>query len=143
VIPDTPSQDGGQPAKARVFVTDSGSLVFDIGEAARCWASSGRPDRLLLRPPVLQDAEHWIATRPANAPAPTKDMQAYMAISRQAETRRRNVLTGSLAAGLVLALSLAAVAYWQRGIAVEQRKRAIEHHTLTDKPGAPARTGAQ
>src|SRR5262249_27671320 len=33
----------------------------------------------------------------------------------------RNILTGSLAAGLVLALGLAGLAYWQRGIAVEQR----------------------
>jgi tetratricopeptide (TPR) repeat protein len=31
------------------------------------------------------------------------------------------VLTGSLAAGLVLALALAGLAYWQRGLAVEQR----------------------
>jgi WD40 repeat protein len=36
--------------------------------------------------------------------------------------RRQHFLTGSLAAGLVLALGLAGTAYWQRGIAVEQRR---------------------
>src|SRR5262249_17028 len=41
--------------------------------------------------------------------------------SRRGATRRRNVMTGSLGAGLVVAIALAALAYWQRGIAVEQR----------------------
>jgi tetratricopeptide (TPR) repeat protein len=36
-------------------------------------------------------------------------------------TRRRNILTSALAAGFALALSLAALAFWQLGIVVEQR----------------------
>jgi tetratricopeptide (TPR) repeat protein len=92
----------------------------EYGEAARRWASGSRAQArgLLLRPPVLEQAEHWIAARPQGAPAPTQEMQAFIAESRRANTRRRNTLSGSLAAGLVLALSLAALAYWQRGIAV-------------------------
>jgi hypothetical protein len=70
---------------------------------------------------VLEQAERWIASRPKGAPAPTEETQAYISRSRLAATRRRNILTGSLAAGLVLALGLAGAAYWQRGIAVEQR----------------------
>jgi hypothetical protein len=69
----------------------------------------------------LEQAERWIAARPKGAPAPTDETQAFIRRSRQAATRRRNILTGSLAAGLVLALGLAGLAYWQRGIAVEQR----------------------
>jgi len=76
---------------------------------------------LLLRSPVLEQAERWIASRPKGAPAPTEETQAYISRSRQAATRRRNILTGSLAAGLVMALGLAGIAYWQRGQAVEQR----------------------
>ncbi len=55
----------------------------------------------------------------SGAPAPTEETQVFITRSQQAATRRRNVLTGSLAAGL--AIALAGLAYWQRGIAAEQR----------------------
>jgi tetratricopeptide (TPR) repeat protein len=95
----------------------------EFGEAARRWSPDGRPGPggLLLRPPVLEEAEGWIASRPQGAPVPTPATQAFIAESRRAATRRRNMLTGSLAAGLALALGLAGLAYWQRGVAVEQR----------------------
>src|SRR5262249_10217160 len=96
----------------------------DFGEQAGRWAPAKAPHGVLLRSPVLEQAEQWIASRPMDAPAPTEETQAFITRSRQAATRRRNVLTSSLAAGLVLALGLAAVAYWQRGVAVEQRGRA-------------------
>jgi tetratricopeptide (TPR) repeat protein len=93
----------------------------EFGEQARRWALAKGPSGLLLRSPVLEEAERWIAERPPGAPAPTEQTQAFIRQSRQATTRRRNILTGSLAAGLILALVLAGIAYWQRGIAVEQR----------------------
>jgi tetratricopeptide (TPR) repeat protein len=96
-----------------------------FGEAARRWAAAGRPRGLLLRSPLLEEAERWIAARPENAPAPTEETQAFIAESRRGATRRRNILTGSLAAGLLAALVLAGLAYWQRGIAVEQRGIAL------------------
>jgi hypothetical protein len=86
----------------------------DFGEQARRWAQAKGPAGLLLRSPVLEEAERWIASRPRGAPAPTEETQVFIRRSRQAATRRRNILTGSLAAGLVLALGLAGVAYWQR-----------------------------
>jgi predicted negative regulator of RcsB-dependent stress response len=94
------------------------------GEAARHWAAGGRPAGLLLRSPVLEDAERWIASRPPGAPAPIVETQLFIAESRRATTRRRNILTGSLAAGLILALGLAGLAYWQRGVAVAEQARA-------------------
>jgi hypothetical protein len=81
----------------------------------------------LPKEPVLEQAERWIASRPPGAPAPTDETQAFIRHSRQGATRRRNVLTGSLAAGLVLALVLAGLAYWQRGVAVEQRSIAQQN----------------
>jgi tetratricopeptide (TPR) repeat protein len=93
----------------------------DFGEQARRWAQAKGASGLLLRSPVLEQAERWIASRPPGAPAPTDETQSFIRHSRQGATRRRNVLTGSLAAGLVLALALAGLAYWQRGVAVEQR----------------------
>jgi tetratricopeptide (TPR) repeat protein len=99
----------------------------DFGEQARRWTQAKAASGLLLRSPVLEQAERWIASRPAGAPAPTDETQAFIRQSRQGATRRRNVLTGSLAAGLVLALALAGLAYWQRGVAVEQRSIAEQN----------------
>ena len=95
-----------------------------VGEAARRWSEAGRAGGLLLRSPVLEEAERWIASRPHGAPTPTGETQAFVAESRRGATRRRNLLTGSLAAGLVIALGLAGLAYWQATIANEERKRA-------------------
>ena len=95
----------------------------EFGESARRWADAGgsASSGLLLRSPLLEEAERSIGSRPPNAPAPTRATQDFIAQSRRAATRRRNILTGSLAAGLVLALGLAAWAYRERGIAIEQR----------------------
>jgi hypothetical protein len=96
-------------------------LHTDFGEQARRWTLANHPSGLLLRSPVLEQAERWIAARPSGAPAPTDETCAYVTESRRAASRRRNIVTSSLAAGLVLALVLAGIAYVQRGIAVEQR----------------------
>jgi WD40 repeat protein len=93
----------------------------EFGEAERRWSNANRANGLLLRSPALEAAEHWIASRPANAPAPTQETQAFIRLSRQAATRRRNTLTASLAAGFFLALGLAGLAFWQRTLALEQR----------------------
>jgi hypothetical protein len=105
----------------------------ELGEQARRWAAAGRPGPrgLLLRSPSLDEAERWIASRPEGAPAPTEETQAFIAESRRGTTRRRNILTGSLGAGLVVALVLAGLALWQRGIAVEQRKIAEARQIAT------------
>ena len=105
----------------------------EFGEAARHWSASGRPGGLLLRSPALEEAERWIASRPRGAPEPTAETQAFVAGSRRGATRRRNILTGSLTAGLVVALALAGLAYWQRGIAVEQQRVANEQRQLAEQ----------
>ena len=112
---------------AEALQTDIGWIRqhTEFGEAARRWSASERPGGLLLRSPVLEEAERWIASRPPGAPEPTEDTQAVIRESRRGATQRRNILTGSLAAGLVVAISLAALAYWQRGIAIEQRGIAL------------------
>ncbi len=99
----------------------------EFGEQARRWALADGSHGLLLRSPILEEAERWIAARPQSAPLPTEQTQTFIRRSRQAATRRRNVLSGSLAAGLVVALGLAGLAYWQRSIAVEQRALAEQN----------------
>jgi TIR domain len=49
------------------------------GEAAHLWSAAGRPGGLLLRSPALEEAERWIASRPADAPPPTDATQAFIA----------------------------------------------------------------
>ena len=107
----------------------------EFGEHARRWAAAGRPGPrgLLLRSPALEEAERWIASRPHNAPAPTEATQAFIAESRRGATRRRNILTGSLAAGMLVTLALAGFAYWQRGIAVEQESIAQEQRRSAEE----------
>src|SRR6516225_6465335 len=56
-------------------------------EQARRWALAKGPSGLLLRSPVLEQAERWIAARPSGAPAPTKETQTFIRQSRQAATR--------------------------------------------------------
>src|SRR5437764_1103137 len=127
---------------AQALATDIGWIRqhTDFGEHTRRWAAADKPNGLLLRSPVLEQAERWIASRPSEAPAPTEDTQRFVRRSRQAATRRRNVLTGSLAAGLVLALVLAGLAYWQRSVAVEQERIAVTQRGIAEKNEAQAKT---
>ena len=118
---------------AAALQTDIGSIRkhTEYGEAARQWVAEGRPSGLQLRSPALEVAERWAASRPANAPAPTEETLAFIADSRRWTTRRRNVLTAGLGAGLVFALVLAGLAFWQRGVAVEQRRIAEARQIAT------------
>lgn len=100
----------------------------ELGQLARRWFVAGRPgpQGMLLRPPLLDEAENWIASRPANAPVPTEETQALILASRQAATRRRKMLTAALVIGLAFASVLSGVAFWQRQVARENERQAIE-----------------
>jgi WD40 repeat protein len=99
----------------------------EYGEIARRWAQAGRPgpQGMLLRSPLLEEAESWIAARPANAPVPTDETRALILASRRAATRRRQAVTAVLAVGLALALALSGFAFWQRQAARESERAAI------------------
>jgi hypothetical protein len=110
----------------------------DYREAARRWAAGGRKSGLLLRSPMLEEAERWIVSRPLGAPEPTVETQNFVAESRRGATGRRNILTASLAAGLVVAVFLAGLAYWQRGIAVTERQTADQQRQRAEDTLAAA-----
>jgi formylglycine-generating enzyme required for sulfatase activity len=61
----------------------------EIGEQARRWIESGKPTALLLRPPILDQAETWLSLRPADAPAPTGETENFLAESRKADTENK------------------------------------------------------
>ena len=57
-----------------------------FGEAAGRWHAAGRPGPggLMLRPPLLDEAEAWITLRPRKAPELTETTRAFIAASREA-----------------------------------------------------------
>src|SRR4051794_22463896 len=61
----------------------------EFGEQARNWALADRPKGLLLRSPLLEEAERWIVARPQGALAPTEETQFFIRHSRRAATRQR------------------------------------------------------
>jgi tetratricopeptide (TPR) repeat protein len=125
---------------AEALATDIGWVRqhTEFGEAARRWVAAGRSGGLLLRSPVLEEAERWIASRPRGAPEPTPQTQTFIVDGRRGTTRRRNILTGSLAAGLVAALVLAGLAFWQREVAVQQRQIAEQQRKRAENTLAAA-----
>ncbi len=58
------------------------------------------------------------------APDPTDAHRALVTLTRQAATRRQRTLIGAALAAVVAASALTGVAFWQRGIAVENQQRA-------------------
>ncbi len=104
----------------------------EFGEAARRWAEAGRPGPrgLLLRSPLLEEAERWIASRPQNAPAPTGDTRAFVAESRRDSIRRRHralALVGAFVAVMVAGLA----AWWNQNWLKERAFALMSVHTLT------------
>jgi WD40 repeat protein len=97
----------------------------EYGEAARRWVHAGKPTGLLPRSPALEEAEVWISHRPEGAPQPTLETQTFILEGRRNATRRRNVLTGSLAVGLLVAIVLAAIALTQRNTARSEAQIAL------------------
>src|ERR1700738_4356782 len=97
----------------------------EFGEVAHRWSPDGRAGArgLLLRSPVLEEAEHWIASRPQGAPEPTDTTRTFILDSRRGATRRRNILTASLAAGLVLAPRASGTSVSGRGAAETETAR--------------------
>jgi len=85
----------------------------EFGAQAHDWVADGKPRGLLLRSPILEEAERWIALRPRTAPLPTAETVAFIAESRRARLRQRDLLTASLGAGLLLAVGFAGLFYWQ------------------------------
>src|ERR1700730_1196721 len=55
----------------------------DFGEQARRWAHAKGTSGLLLHSPTLEVAEYWIVSRPHGAPETIKEIQAFVATSRQ------------------------------------------------------------
>lgn len=92
-----------------------------LGERAGQWLAADRADDHLLTGRALRDAEAWLQRRPSTAPPPSQEQLDYI-VAGQARAKRRSRLTvAALSAVVVGALMLSALAWWQRGAAVDVR----------------------
>jgi hypothetical protein len=85
----------------------------EFGDTAHQWVEAARPVGMLLRPPVLDQAEAWLAFRPSGAPAPTAETEAFIAHSRKATLdtlRLRRIALGSIFA-LMMAVILGLIGW--------------------------------
>lgn len=90
------------------------------------WERRGRDAGYLLRGNDLERAERWLGEAGAHEePRPTRAQSEYVVASRRAATRRARILTASVAGGLVVALVLAGVAWFQRQAAQERARIAL------------------
>jgi formylglycine-generating enzyme required for sulfatase activity len=109
--------DANADALAEALQTDIGWIRqhTEFGEAARRWSVAGRPGPrgLLLRSPVLEQAERWIASRPHGAPAPTEDVSAFVAESRRGAIRRRRLIQ-ALVVAFIATIAVGFVAWWNQ-----------------------------
>jgi WD40 repeat protein len=95
-----------------------------IGELAERWVADGRRRADLLRGAALESAEKWLVLQPHEAPPPTVLQREFISTGRRATVQRQRWwVTGSLLVA-AMAIGLSALAYWQRGIAAEQRTQA-------------------
>ena len=132
-----------------------------FGEVAREWVAAGRPNSLLLRPPTLDVAEYWMASRPQGAPEPTDEIRTFLVESRKgarASQRLRRFALGSIF-GLMMAVILGLVGWIKQDYLIGQWRYAtvtlpywyahVRGHVLTAvqeralKPGASFKECAQ
>jgi hypothetical protein len=89
------------------------------------WDRKGRDGSFLLRGDELEKAEQWLAQGAVKEPRPTSLHTDYVIASRRAATRRQRVMLGATSFGLVVAITLALLAWWQRKIARDAQATAI------------------
>jgi hypothetical protein len=92
--------------------------------ARRWWEASPRPRGLLLRPPMLEEAERWIAYRPKDVPSPREATRSFIAESLKAETlararRQRRQRIAVLLCGMMLLLISAGIGWWKQNFLKE------------------------
>jgi formylglycine-generating enzyme required for sulfatase activity len=100
---------------AEALQTDIGWIRrhTEFGDTAHRWVEVRRPSGMLLRPPVLDQAEAWLAFRPGGAPAPTAETMDFIVQSRKATLgtqRLRRIALGSIVA-LMMAVILGLVGW--------------------------------
>lgn len=119
---------------AQALQTDIGWIrqSTEFCELARRWSASGRLSGLLLRPPVLEEAERWLRSRPSAASEPPDETKTFIAFSRQNEyqvlrrARRVKVIVGLMLVGLVALGGLSYGGWLNRSYLMVQGRRLLD-----------------
>lgn len=92
---------------------------------AREWLTRARGKSFVLRGDDLKEAEKWLAQGADKEPHPTAVQTQYILASRKAATRLERIILTSVSFGLIVAVSLAALAWYQRNEKEQQRQIAL------------------
>ena len=89
------------------------------------WEGKGKSNSFVLRGEDLGAAEQWLAQAGAEKERqPTALQTEYIIASRKAATKRQRITLGAVSFGLVVAIVLAVLAWFQRAEAITQRTEA-------------------
>ena len=89
------------------------------------WETNKKSRSFTLRGEDLKAAEQWLAQAGTEKERqPTTLQTEYIIASRKAAARRQRITLGAVTFGLVIALLLAALAFYQRNLAEERRRQA-------------------
>jgi WD40 repeat protein len=123
------------------------------------WDREKRDSSYTLRGRDLKEAEEWLSASPDKEPTPTSLQTHYIFASRKAATNRHRMVFGSVAAAVLVAVTLSLVAYFQNREKTRQQeisaarqlinRSEVLRQTPLDQPGvstamrASARSAAQ
>lgn len=89
------------------------------------WETKGKNSSFVLRGEDLHAAEQWLGQAGTEKERqPTALQTEYIIASRKAAARRQRITLGAVTFGLVIALVLAVLAFYQRNLAEERRRQA-------------------
>ena len=95
------------------------------------WSDSQQDRGFLLRGGDLRSAEEWLGQATMHHKTPPTALQTeYILASRKATTRTQRTWRTALSAGLIIALSLAALAFVQRQHAVYEQQQAVHQRDI-------------
>ena len=98
---------------------------------AKEWSDSHQDRGFLLRGSDLHSAEEWLGQATMHDKTPPTALQTeYILASRKATTRTQRTWRTALSVGLIVSLSLAALAFVQRQQAVYERQQAIHQRDV-------------
>ena len=100
----------------------------DLGVRADKWERAGRPQHLLLPTQEIAAAETWLDSGRDKKPMPISLQMEYIRTSRKSQVSRLRRTRALVSAALVIAVVLAGFAWYQRSVAVEQRREAQERY---------------
>jgi len=101
------------------------------------WETKGQDKGLLLRGIDLKEGEAWLASSGEKEPNPTPLQVNYIVASRQAAVSRQRTLLGAVTLGLVVALVLAALAFYQYQVADKRGRIALSRQLAAQSLNLP------